>query len=173
VHPVQEGTTPGYGTDMLVLIASALAAPPSWSMDLADVDSDLRDNVDRVMLRLRARGFDPRASCTFRSSEVQDTLFAFGGSTKARGGQSCHNHTSHGEAASWAVDLWDGGLGLGLVAGRAEAMDAQVPFLNALGDEGRAEGLVWGGTWRGRSSAWTARGLGWDPAHLQDSRCRG
>jgi hypothetical protein len=153
------------------LVFPALAADPTWTADLAALDPDFRARVDRVVLRLRDRGFDPRASCTFRSADAQDLLFSFGGSTRARGGQSCHNHTDHGDPASLAVDLWDGGLSLGLVVGRREALAAQVPFLRALGEEARSERVRWGGAWRGRSP-WTEHGLGWDPAHLQDSRCR-
>lgn len=157
---------------MLVLTAlAALAAGPTWTADLAALDPDFRERVDRVMLRLRERGFDPRASCTFRSTDAQDLLFHLGRSTRARGGQSCHNRTDHGDPASFAVDLWDGGLSLGLVTGDEAALAAQVPFLRALGDEGASEGLRWGGRWRG-PSAWRVHGLGWDPAHLQDSRCR-
>jgi len=104
---------------------------------------------------------------------VQDLLYEVGGgATRARGGQSCHNHTVGGEPASWAADVWDGGLSLGLMVGDHEALAAQVPFLHALGVAARAEGLAWGGDWS-RRAPWSELGLGWDPAHLEDRRCAG
>jgi hypothetical protein len=148
-----------------------LAAAPPWSTSLDALDPTFRAHVERVIAHLQAAGYDPRPSCTFRSPDVQDLLFAVGGSTRARGGQSCHN-TLTGEApAAQAVDLWNGGIDLGLFAGDRARMEAEVPYLRALGAAAKAEGLGWGGSWRKAGSAWDSWGLGWDPAHVQDPRC--
>ena len=60
----------------------------------------------------------------------------------------------------------------GLVLMRAEQrLEAEAPFLRALGAIARAEGLRWGGDWRGHPSVWDAYGLGWDPAHVEVRGC--
>jgi peptidoglycan L-alanyl-D-glutamate endopeptidase CwlK len=158
---------------MFLLVPPTLAAP-AWSSDLADLDPAFRARVDRVVSRLVTAGYAPVASCTFRSADTQDLLYgvAPGVATRAKGGQSCHNHAAaDGSPAAWAADLWNGGMNLGILAGLSYALDAQVPFLRALGAAARAEGVAWGGDWSHRPGPWADRGLGWDPAHLEDRRC--
>lgn len=137
----------------------------AWSTSLADLDPAFAAEVDDLITTLEAAGFHPVASCTYRSPEVQDLLFRVGTATQAKGGESCHNQRL-------AVDLWDGGLSLGLITGDAATMQAQTPFLRALGAAAHAAGLRWGGDWHGHTSAWDSWDLGWDPAHVEARRCR-
>ncbi|MDP2315334.1 MAG: hypothetical protein Q8P41_20725 [Pseudomonadota bacterium] len=161
----------------MLLLVSLLAHPAAaspWSTDLADLEPAFRGTVERVMAKLSARGFTPHVGTSWRSPELQDLLFAIGKSTQLAGGRSCHNHVdAAGAPAARAVDLWNAPVDLWLVAGAAERLAAEAPFLRALGEVARAEGLRWGGDWHGHASAWDAYGLGWDPAHVEVRGCAG
>ncbi len=156
---------------MLAVLALAAAAP--WSTETTDLDPAFRARVERVVTALERRGFTPHVGTTWRDPRVQDALFALGRSTKAAGGQSCHNVVdADGRPAARAIDLWNAPMGLDLLLGTVERLAAEAPFLHALGVEAKREGLRWGGDWHGRPSAWDAYGLGWDPAHVEMGRCR-
>jgi hypothetical protein len=163
-------TIDGYSKGMLLWVSLAAASP--WSTDLADLDPAFRVTVERVMSALAAKGFTPHVGTSWRSPEVQDLLLAIGTSTKVGGGKSCHNRVdAAGRPAARAVDLWNAPLDLSLVVGTAARLEAEAPFLRALGVLARTEGLRWGGDWRGHPSVWDAYGLGWDPAHLEVRGC--
>jgi peptidoglycan L-alanyl-D-glutamate endopeptidase CwlK len=148
------------------------ADPALWSTALTDLEPGFRARVERLLTRLRARGHDPVVGTTWRDPRAQDLLYALGGSTKAAGGKSCHNKVdAAGRPAARAIDLWSAPVDPGLVLGLPDRLAQEVPFLRDLGDLARAEGLRWGGDWRGRESVWSAHGLGWDPAHVELGRC--
>lgn len=76
----------------LVLLAAAALASP-WSSDPDDLHPRFRARLERVLGALRAEGYQPSLSCTWRSPELQDLLVGTGRATQAAGGQSCHNRT--------------------------------------------------------------------------------
>ncbi|MES2641010.1 MAG: hypothetical protein V4850_16080 [Myxococcota bacterium] len=157
---------------MLLLVPLALGS--AWSTDLQDLDPAFRVVIDRVMTTLRSRGFTPHVGTSWRSPELQDLIFAVGKSTQAAGGESCHNHVdAAGKPAARAVDLWNAPVDLRLFTGATSRLEAEAPFLRALGEVARAEGLRWGGDWHGQPSAWDPYGLGWDPAHVEVRGCAG
>lgn len=156
-----------------MLLAIALAAAAPWSTDPADLDPAFRARVERVIAVLEGRGYTPHVGTTWRDPRVQDAIHAVGNATNAAGGQSCHNVVdAAGRPAARAIDLWNAPMGLDLFFGATERLAAEAPFLKALGEAAKREGLRWGGDWRGRESAWAAFGLGWDPAHLETGACR-
>ncbi len=164
-------TPGGYRDGMLMFVYVAVAAP--WSTDLAHLEIGFRRRLDTVLEALRSDGYTPVVSCTWRSAALQDVLVQLPSGTQAAGGQSCHNRVDgEGRPAATAADVWDGGLTLGLFLGDPRTMAAQVGFLRALGRHADAAGLRWGGDWHGSPSAWSAHGLGWDPAHVESGRCR-
>lgn len=154
----------------MLLFSTLALASSHWSTDLADLEPAFRTRVARVMAALTAQGFTPNVGTTWRSPALQD-LFALGPATQAKGGQSCHNQEHGGARASRAIDLWGAPLDLALMLGSGERMEAEVPFLRALGAAAKREGLRWGGDWHGHASAWDAWGLGWDPAHIEVWGC--
>lgn len=142
-----------------------------WSTSPDALEADFRARLDQVLVALRTQGWDPVLTCTWRSDAVQDALHQRPSTTRAAGGQSCHNGTVDGRPAARAADVWNGGLDLGVIAGDPDAMATQVPFLRALGDAARRQGLRWGGDWHGQPSGWDTWGLGWDPAHVERGPC--
>jgi peptidoglycan L-alanyl-D-glutamate endopeptidase CwlK len=144
--------------------ACATAATPDgragtdWSGDssqwpeekkLASLDPAFRPKVERVLVRLRAQGFQPRVHFGWRSVAVQRQLLA-AGHTKVQ--FSFHNaQKPDGTPNSYAVDIIDNRWGWGPEAERNG-------FWVALGQAGKAEGCVWGGDWTSFK----------DVAHIQD-----
>jgi hypothetical protein len=155
---------------LVLLVAAAFASP--WSSDPEDLNPRFRARLDRVLGALRAEGYQPSLSCTWRSPELQDLLAGTGRATQAAGGQSCHNRTdADGRPAATAADVWARPLDLLLMLGAPARLASEVAFLRRLGVHARAEGLRWGGDWHGRDSVWSAWGLGWDPAHVEMGPC--
>lgn len=81
------------------------------SRDLADLHPDLRPLAERFLARCKERGLDVLVICTFRSGVEQEALYAQGRTTpgpivtRARAGQSDHNHTIDGKPAAKAFDV--------------------------------------------------------------------
>jgi len=144
-----------------------------WSAELDALAPPFRARLETVLAALRADGWDPVVTSTWRSDEVQGVLHQLPATTRATAGRSCHNGSIDGQPAARAADVWQGGLALGVVAGVPSALEAQVPFLRALGAEARRAGLRWGGDWHGRDSVWDTWQLGWDPAHVELGPCGG
>lgn len=80
------------------------------SRDLADLHRDLAPLAARFVERCRERQVDVLVVCTYRSNEEQDALYAQGRTkpgpivTRAKAGQSAHNHTEGGTPAALAFD---------------------------------------------------------------------
>jgi hypothetical protein len=113
-----------------------------WPQDkkIRSMHPNLRPMVTAVLDRLRERGFRPRIFYGWRSVAVQRQL-------KARGASqvdfSFHNaQLRDGTPNSYAADIVDERWNWG---SEAEANG----FWDALGEEAKAEGLVWGGNWTG------------------------
>jgi len=133
---------------------------------------ELQEKLARVLSALESQGYQPFIRSGWRSAEYQDGIYVVGRLherlggpryTRARGGQSCHNHTlDDGAAAATAADINDA---------RARTLKDKAAFYRALGEAARAEGLTWGGDWPRRNKAWARHGLGWDPAHVQLGAC--
>jgi peptidoglycan L-alanyl-D-glutamate endopeptidase CwlK len=95
----------------------------------------------------KAAGIDLLVTCTWRSGAEQDALYAQGRTTpgsivtRAKAGQSRHNHTLSGRPASLALDVVPLRLGKPVWA----ASDA---IWQDVGRIGKACGLEWAGEWK-------------------------
>jgi peptidoglycan L-alanyl-D-glutamate endopeptidase CwlK len=93
-----------------------------------------RELVNRLIGAMAARGYPIRCTCTFRSIEEQEALYAQGRTvpgkivTQARGGMSPHNHKMAADFI-FVNEGYDG------------------PW-EVLRDEALKVGLQWGGAWR-------------------------
>ena len=102
--------------------------------------------------KLTESGIDFVRSCTYRSSEEQNALYAQGRTTAgqivtwARGGQSPHNRTEDGYPASWAADYYP------LLNGKLADTNTETEraLWAAMGIIGNECGLQWGGNWTAR-----------------------
>ena len=91
-------------------------------------------------------GIDVLLTCTYRSNDEQNALYAQGRTTpgrivtNAKGGQSKHNAMKDGKPASKAFDV------VPMVNGKPQ-WSADAPEWQALGKIGVSLGLEWGGNW--------------------------
>ena len=100
--------------------------------------------------QMRGAGIKFVRTCTYRSADEQDALYAQGRTapgriiTWAKGGQSRHNDTQDGHPASNAADYYP------LVAGKlcGDKTDAELALWAKLGQIAVACGLEWGGNWK-------------------------
>ena len=129
---------------------------------LAAVDARVR--LPELLNRLRARGFQPRIAFTWRALATQDDLLA---KKRSSVSFSFHNAVQNGQPAALAADLFDARYGWGDDTHGSPKSNGALAFFRAVGEEARALGLVWGGSWTGRPSFWSRYDLGWDPAHVQ------
>ena len=129
---------------------------------LAAVDARVR--LPELLDRLRARGFQPRIAFTWRALATQDDLLA---QKRSSVSFSFHNAVHQGQPAALAADLFDARYGWGDDTYGSPKSNGALAFFRAVGEEARALGLVWGGSWTGRPSFWSRYDLGWDPAHVQ------
>ena len=129
---------------------------------LAAVDARVR--LPELLDRLRARGFQPRIAFTWRALATQDDLLA---QKRSSVSFSFHNAAHNGQPAALAADLFDARYGWGDDTYGSPKSNGALAFFRAVGEEARALGLVWGGSWTGRPSFWSRHDLGWDPAHVQ------
>jgi len=80
------------------------------SRSLADLHPDLRPLAERFIARCKERQVDVLITDTYRSHEEQAALYAQGRTapgkivTRAKPGQSAHNHTIGGKPAARAFD---------------------------------------------------------------------
>ncbi len=78
---------------------------------LSDLHPMLEPRVRAFLVATRAAGFDVLVTCTYRSNQEQEDLYAIGRTkpgrrvTNARAGQSPHNFTVNGRPAALAVDV--------------------------------------------------------------------
>lgn len=113
-----------------------------WAQDkkLQSLNPDFRVKVQRVMEELTRKGFQPTIFYGWRSTEVQMQLFKAGNSTVKF---SFHNVTGpNGQPNSMAADIIDKRWAWGPEAQKNG-------FWDALGAATRAQGIYWGGDWRG------------------------
>lgn len=95
--------------------------------------------VTWLLLALTERGFDPMVFETFRDNERQRFLYGFG--------REYDDGRGVVTKASTADTTWHGfGLAVDIIS-RKHQWNAPDEFWNALGEESRKLGLVWGGDW--------------------------
>jgi hypothetical protein len=105
---------------------------------LLSMHSELAQKVRSLMNELRGRGFQPRIHYGWRSAQVQAQLLAAG---RSKLKFSFHNaQRPDGTPNAYAADIIDARYGW---SKEAEAGG----FWQALGEEARKQGLVWGGDW--------------------------
>jgi len=117
--------------------------PQSKKLDsLADAFRPKAQNVIQALSNRQGtdgENFQPKIFFGWRSEEVQRELYEKGTSKVLF---SFHNATLGGQPNAYAVDIIDKRHGWADSA-------AAIGFWEALGEEARAEGLVWGGDWTG------------------------
>lgn len=138
-RPVVYSPTAGYDP------AAARAA--YGAADVRALDPQFQAPVERVMERLRAKGWDPVIASGLRTQEEQDE--------KVSGGFSAAKHSKHQDGL--AVDIVQRGLGW-----KGEASDKSFQFWKDLQEAGEAEGLISGARWTKEKD-----GIEADVAHLQ------
>ena len=78
--------------------------------------------------------------------------------------KSCHSFAlKDGTPASKAIDLWG--------FSPSDSTEKNAKFFIDLRELAVAQGLVSGGSWSKQNARWAKYGLGWDPAHIQLTRC--
>lgn len=117
------------------------AADPNARLDSADLNRALSQRVEAVISQARREGMDMRVTDTFRSVEEQNALYAQGRTapgrivTNATGGSSWHNY---GLAADVAFN-----------DARGQPSWPDNGNWGRYGEIAAANGLEWGGNWRG------------------------
>lgn len=102
--------------------------------------------VKRFLANAKAAGIDLLVTCTYRSNEEQAALYAIGRTkpgrivTRAKPGQSMHNHTLNGNPAALAVDV------VPMRDGKP-VWSASDPVWKQAGEIGEKVGLEWAGRW--------------------------
>ena len=112
-----------------------------WTQEkkLASLEPSFRPKIERVIAKLKADGFQPKIVFGWRSVQVQAKLKREG---KSKVSFSFHcAQRPDGTPNAWAVDIVD-------TRWAWNEPDCH-KFFRALGDAGKAEGLVWGGDWTG------------------------
>lgn len=116
------------------------------SRKLSDLHPDLRVLATKFMLECNSAGLDILITCTYRSGQEQDELYAQGRTkpgkkvTNAKAGQSKHNSTLNGTPASRAFDI------VPMVGGKPQ-WAASHPHWKLAGEIGERCGLEWAGRW--------------------------
>ena len=116
------------------------------SRSLNDLHPAMQPLAAEFLNNCKAAGIDLLVTCTWRSGAEQDALYAQGRTTpgsivtRAKAGQSKHNHTLAGRPASLALDVVPLRLGKPVWA----ASDA---IWQDIGRIGKACGLEWAGEW--------------------------
>lgn len=114
------------------------------SRKIEDMHPALQPLVHQFLAQAEHAGVDVLITCTYRSNEEQTRLYAQGRTapgkivTRAKAGQSKHNHTINGKPASLAFDI------VPLVDGKA-VWDAKHPHWQILGAIGQKVGFKWYG----------------------------
>lgn len=111
------------------------------SRDIFDLKPDLQALCKEFLAKTHAEGIHTFLTCTLRTNEEQDELYAQGRTklgkivTNARAGQSKHNT---GSAFDFAIRNDDGSLN----------WDTKTHEWQRAGQIGVELGLVWGGNWK-------------------------
>ncbi|OWY38034.1 peptidase M15 [Xenophilus sp. AP218F] len=114
------------------------------SRALSDLHPQLQPLAEAFLRRSRDAGVEPLITCTWRSADEQNALYAKGRSqpgpivTHARAGQSAHNAMRYGNPAARAFDV------VPLIAGKP-MWDADHPHWQIMGAIGVELGLNWYG----------------------------
>lgn len=111
-----------------------------WSHEkkIQSMYPDMRPKVEAVLAGLRQRGFQPKIYFAWRSVAVQLELYRKGNTTVKF---SFHNAQKRdGTPNAYAADIIDVRWAWGPGADAAG-------FWTALGEEGKKQGLYWGGDW--------------------------
>lgn len=111
-----------------------------WTQEkkLQSMKPEMATKVRAVLAGLVRRGFQPKIFYGWRSVTVQARLFAEG---KSKVRFSFHNaQQKDGTPNSYAADIIDSRYGWSATAETSG-------FWMALGEEAKAQGLVWGGDW--------------------------
>lgn len=128
------------GEDAPVPLGDWSGDSSTWTQDkkLQSMKPEMAAGVRTMMMKLTARGFQPKIVYGWRSVAVQAQLFATG---KSKVRFSFHNaQLPDGTPNSYAADIIDKRF-----AWSDEA--ASSGFWKALGEEARTQGMVWGGDW--------------------------
>ncbi|WP_293766624.1 M15 family metallopeptidase [uncultured Aquitalea sp.] len=114
------------------------------SRRIEDLHPDLQPLATAFMRRCQDAGVDPLITCTYRSGQEQDELYAQGRTkpgprvTNARAGLSAHNVTIQGKPAARAFDV------VPMVGGKPQ-WDVSHPHWQTMGKIGMELGLNWYG----------------------------
>lgn len=120
------------------------------SRKLSDLHPDVQPLAQQFLDKCAAQGIDILVTCTYRSGEEQDELYAKGrtaaGSivTNAKAGQSKHNFNISGQPASLAFDVVPLRNGKPVWGTKGEDL---VLWLR-VGGIGESVGLEWAGRWK-------------------------
>jgi peptidoglycan L-alanyl-D-glutamate endopeptidase CwlK len=117
------------------------------SRNLNDCRPDVAEKVKLLIKKCDDVGIDLLVTCTYRSNEEQNKLYAQGRTTagkivtNAKAGQSLHNKTTaDGKPASQAVDVV-------IIENGKCVWDTKDPRWKRVGEIGKACGLEWAGDW--------------------------
>lgn len=116
------------------------------SRSLDDLHPDVAPLVRGFLEDCKKQGIDIIVTCTYRSGEEQNKLYAQGRTapgnivTNAKAGQSAHNFMIDGKPASKAVDV------VPLLNGKP-IWNSSDPIWQKIGDIGESHGLEWAGHW--------------------------
>lgn len=111
-----------------------------------DLHPDLLPLYRWFMEEAAKASIDVLTTCTYRSNQEQDALYAQGRTTaghivtNCKGGQSAHNFTINGFPAAKAFDI------VPIVNGKPD-WESKDPIWQQLGDIGNSVGLNWAGRW--------------------------
>lgn len=117
------------------------------SRSIDDLHPSVRVLANRFLMMAKLAGIDLLVTCTWRSHDEQAALYAQGRTapgrivTRAKPGQSMHNFTVNGDAASLAIDV------VPLRHGKP-VWDANDPLWQQVGELGEKAGLEWAGRWK-------------------------
>lgn len=140
------------------------------SRSIAHLHPRFLPQVEEFLNRCERAGYEILLTCTYRSSQEQDELYALGRTkltdekghrlrivTHAKGGQSRHNFvTPDGQPASLAIDFvpvrygklaW-GTTGNGIDEDPSDDQKDDLELWQRLGALGEMCGMEWGGRWR-------------------------
>lgn len=168
-------------------VTSNLLTPGYQSMSMDSLDTAFRVKLEKLIKNVEKKGYSPIVLGTYRSDKRQQFLYNLStlgkgiqsfftgkqgqGYTNASAGKSCHNHKNSKEKpASYAVDIVGYHMGFWLYLSKSN-QKKHAAFFRVLGKEAKALKLNWGGNFR-KKGIWSQYSMGWDPAHISDSKCK-
>lgn len=132
------------------------------SRKLSDLHPNIMPLAHKLVDKCAEAGIDLLVTCTYRSGEEQESLYAQGRTapgkivTNARAGQSKHNFTIDGRPASKALDVvpmrhgkpvW-GLVGDGIDSNPADDEKDDLELWQRVGAIGESVGLKWAARWK-------------------------